>query len=107
MNFIAAEKLLRAVRDKPNLWKKDGSLSPTAFRTRETENGSSVFRVADRSLEDSVNDVANNLEGAVVSVTCGTCENVDVNVTETNTKTHHCELTDKLLEDDTTALKAY
>lgn len=91
--FDTNEKLLRAVRNKPNFWKKNGKLSPMAFKTRASETGTSVFRQAERSLKQSVDDVSQKLEGAVVSVTYGFCKDLIINVEETNAETYHCELT--------------
>lgn len=102
--FKPNEKLLRAVRNKPNFWKKDGRLSPMAFKTRSSEKGTSVFRQANRSLQDSVKDVSQRLEGAVVSVTYEFCKGLKIDVTETNYDTHHCELTNSEIVKNSTAL---
>lgn len=104
VEFDANEKLLRAVRNKPNFWKKNGKLSPMAFKTRTGETGTSVFRQASRSLQQSVEDVAQKLEGAIVSVTCGFCKDLIINIEETNVATHHCELTNANLKDNCTSL---
>ena len=102
--FEPDEKLLRAVRNWPNFWKKDGRISSAAFKTRTTETGTSVFRQAGRNLKECVEDVSKKLEGAVVSVTYDICQKSKIDVIETNPQTYHCELTDSELTEGTTAL---
>lgn len=98
VEFESTEKLLRAVRKHPNFWKKDGRLSPVAFKTRiKKESGTSVYRQAGRSLDESIQAISKNLEGVVVSVTYKQCIDFSIKVTETDVKTHHCDLTN---EDD-------
>ena len=65
------EKLLRAVRMKPNLW-KDGRLSSAAFKDKR---GVSVDRVGGRAESDAIEDIRKNLEGAIVAVTVEFCQN--------------------------------
>lgn len=105
--FKINERLLRGVRNWPNLWKKDGSVSPVAFRTRKTETGTSVYRQGARTIAQSVQNTAANLEGAIVSVTYDQCVNADIRVTETNETTYHCELTNSLVANGVTALTNY
>ena len=102
--FEDDEKLLRAVRNWPRFWKKDGRLSELAFKTRDTEKGTSVYRQARRSLDESIKAIT--LEGAIVSVTYKQCIDLKIRVEETSSETHHCDLTDSNLTNGSTALTA-
>ena len=104
--FKANEKLFRAVRDKPKFWKKDGSLSSLAFKTRTEikEKGTSVFRQDGRTLEESLNSITKILEGSIVSVTYSECQEVDISVEETDPKTFHYELKNAKHTDEYTGL---
>lgn len=107
MQFKLDEKLLRGVRDWPKYWKKDGSVSPVAFKTRKTETGTSVFRQDTRTVAQSVQCASEKLEGAIISVTYEQCTDLDICVVETNATTYHCELTNKVLQRGITALTNY
>lgn len=102
--FKINERLLRGVCDWPNLWKKDGSVSPVAFRTRKTETGTSVYRKGARTVAQSVQNTAANLEGAIVSVAYEQCVRADIRVTETDETTYHCVLINSLVANGVTAL---
>lgn len=71
--FNDDELLLRAVLSRPWFW-KDGKLSSAALKT---SNGLSVDRTYDRTLEESIAYMLQNLTGSVVTFTLDDCKSVN------------------------------
>ena len=79
MNLIFRddEKLYRAVYPKdrkPNFWTKKGNLASAAFKDKK---GLSVFRTADRSNNEALEEIKTKLQGYIYSFTFEQCKEVN------------------------------
>ena len=67
-DFYDSELLFRAILPNPVFWKSDGSLSSAAFKIRSGENGLSVDRQMNRSIDECIAFISQTLQGSIVSV---------------------------------------
>lgn len=78
--FEPAERLYRAVYPPSHpgmFWKKDGSISPSAFADRK---GLSVERGFDRTSESVVEKMKKSFSGCIVSLSVQDCRDADAAV---------------------------
>ena len=79
-DFKEDELLLRAVypiSQRPKFWRKDGTLSSAALKDPK---GLSVDRTYNRSLEEAINYIKQNLKGNIVSIPYIECLKVKAEV---------------------------